>query len=108
MKENGQIENALYYSTSCGLRMEDDASDEAVFCCRYGKQQGKSDLEKEESLVSLEYTFFALAFLNNRLPTTFYPGSDRCRLTSLNILQSVLKTEELKYYRSSGTLGQCL
>ena len=48
IKEDGQIENTLYYSTSCGLRMEEEASNEAVFCAAMSGSRA-SDAECEES-----------------------------------------------------------
>ncbi len=100
MKENGQIENALYYSTSCGLRMEDDASDEAVFCSAMENNR-ESDFEKEEPWYRWN-TFFSLTFLNNRIQTA-YPDQIG-ELTNLNILQRS-ENGRAEILQISGTLG---
>ena len=83
-KEDGQIENTLYYSTSCGLRMEEEASNEAVFCAAMSGSR-VSDAEREESLVSLEYTFSTEEL--NAAAETFYPGQIG-QILSLNVLEA--------------------
>lgn len=55
MKEEGEIKNALYYSTSCGIRLEEDLSEEAVFCSFL---TGDSDAyEESEPWYRWEVTF---------------------------------------------------
>lgn len=46
MLQDGVIENALYYSTSCGIQMEEDLSEEAVFCSFLSGS--RQDYEEEE------------------------------------------------------------
>ena len=64
IKEDGQIENTLYYSTSCGLRMEEEASNEAVFCAAMSGSRA-SDAECEESWYRWN-TLFSTEALNGR------------------------------------------
>ena len=47
MTENGELVDALYYSTSCGIRMDQDLSLEPVFAS-FLSVKHESDYEKDE------------------------------------------------------------
>lgn len=100
IKEEGQIENTLYYSTSCGLRMEEGASDEAVFCAAMSGSRA-SDAECEESWYRWN-TFFPSEALN-AAAETFYPGQIG-QVLNLNVLKR-LANGRAEILQVSGTLG---
>lgn len=70
MMENGEIEDALYYSTSCGIRIEDDMSEEAVFCSFISGDEPA--YEEEEPWYRWE-TVFSMENMN-ALAENSYPG----------------------------------
>lgn len=100
IKEDGQIENTLYYSTSCGLRMEEEASNEAVFCAAMSGSRA-SDAECEESWYRWN-TLFSTEELN-AAAETFYPGQIG-QILSLNVLKR-LENGRAEVLQVTGTLG---
>lgn len=100
IKEDGQIENTLYYSTSCGLRMEEEASNEAVFCAAMSGSRA-SDAEREESWYRWN-TLFSTEELN-AAAETFYPGQIG-QILSLNVLKR-LENGRAEVLQVTGTLG---
>ena len=80
MMEDGEIENALYYSTSCGIRIEDDMSEEAVFCSFLSGSEPA--YESEEPWYRWK-TVFSLEYMNT-LAEAAYPGQIGC-ISSVSI-----------------------
>lgn len=100
IKEDGQIENTLYYSTSCGLRMEEEASNEAVFCAAMSGSRA-SDAEREESWYRWNILFSTEEL--NAAAETFYPGQIG-QILSLNVLKR-LENGRAEVLQVTGTLG---
>lgn len=82
MKENGELENALYYSTSCGIRMEDELSEEAVFCSFM--ESIRDDYEKDEPWYRWQATY-SLEQLS-ALVQEAYPGQTG-NVTDVTVLE---------------------
>ncbi|MCI5899200.1 MAG: SpoIID/LytB domain-containing protein [Lachnospiraceae bacterium] len=83
MRENGEIEQALYYSTSCGIRIEDELSEEAVFCS-FLEGVREDDCEKEEPWYRWQVAF-SLELMNS-LVWEEYPG-ETGRVTDVTVLK---------------------
>lgn len=100
IKKEGQIENTLYYSTSCGLRMEEEASDEAVFCAAMSGSRA-SDAECKESWYRWN-TLFSTEALNAAAETS-YPGQIG-QVLSVNVSKR-LENGRAEVLQVAGTLG---
>lgn len=74
MKENGTLIDAWYYSTSCGLDLSEDFSQEAVFCASMGTVDSKA-YEKEEPWYrwKASYSLEELTRLVNNQEANFGP-----------------------------------
>lgn len=100
IKKTGRLKILLYYSTSCGLRMEEEASNEAVFCAAMSGSRA-SDAEREGPGIAGIH-FFRHEELN-AAAETFYPGQIG-QILSLNVLKR-LENGRAEVLQVTGTLG---
>jgi stage II sporulation protein D len=101
MKE-GELLDALYYSTSCGLQLSEDLADEAVFCTLLS-QTSESAYEKEEAWYRWD-TSFSLETLTDLAEK--WQGSSIGNVLSMDVVSRGEngQVEELKVTGEKGAL----